>query len=87
MDPSQCVCDAECTGERVCSVQDLAEFTGVLSEMLIGKEKVTSLQRCFCRNKSSLEFWGFLFHLVFQDIFKSHVRSPFSFCLAWPNSL
>lgn len=41
MNPSQCVCDAECAGESVCSVQDLAEFTGVLSEMLIGKEKVT----------------------------------------------
>lgn len=30
-----------------------------------------SLERYFCRNRSSLEFCGFLFHLTFQDIFKS----------------
>lgn len=29
------------------------------------------LERYFCRNKSSVEFCGFLFHLVFQDILKS----------------
>lgn len=40
MDSSQCVCDTECSGECGYSVQDLAEFTGLFSEMLIGKGKV-----------------------------------------------
>lgn len=65
------VCDTECAGECDCSVCRIWQsLQGLFHANWEGKGDF-SLERYFCRNRSSLEFCGFLFHLTFQDIFKS----------------